>query len=129
MELIFEIVFQFVFEVLLQIVVEALVEVGFHGLRATFKKPINPWFASIGYCILGVVAGGVSLWLFPTLFIRSHTMQMLNVAVSPIFIGLVMALLGAWRKGRGSEIVRLDRFTFAYLFALTMALTRFILGA
>jgi hypothetical protein len=39
-----------------------------------------------------------------------------------------MALIGIWRDRRGQEPIRLDRFAYGYLFALSLALVRFFLA-
>ena len=41
-----------------------------------------------------------------------------------LLAGLAMAALGAWRSRRGQATLRIDRFSYGYLFALSMALVR-----
>jgi hypothetical protein len=128
MEIIFEVLFQFVGEVLLQILLEALAELGLHSVREPFRKPPNPWLAAIGYTTFGVIAGALSLWAFPALFIASHNVQIVSLVFTPIIAGIAMAALGAWRRRRDQDIIRLDKFAFGYLFALAMAIVRFTFG-
>ena len=52
-----------------------------------------------------------------------------GLAVTPVLAGLAMGVLGAWRQRRGQELLRLDRFAYGYLFALALALVRFVLAA
>jgi len=125
MEIIFELIFSFLGEFLLQVVLEALAEMGLHGMRETFRKPPNPWFAAIGYALFGAVAGGVSLFIFPTLFVHSHAAQWLNLILTPVAAGLAMMALGAWRQRRDHDLIRLDKFAYGYLFAVSMAMVRF----
>ena len=40
-----------------------------------------------------------------------------------------MAGIGAWRRRRDQELIRLDRFAYGYLFALAMAAIRFAFGS
>jgi hypothetical protein len=40
-----------------------------------------------------------------------------------------MTALGAWRSGRGQELMRLDRFLYGYCFALAVAAVRFQFAA
>lgn len=129
MEIIFEILFQFVFEFLLQVVFEALAEFGLHSVKEPFKKPPNPWLAAIGYAIFGTIAGAISLWLFPTLFLVSETAQISGLVLTPIAAGLAMMMLGAWRRRKNQNLIRLDKFAYGYLFALTMAVIRFTFGS
>ena len=85
-------------------------------------------FATIGYVLFGAVAGGLSLWAFPTLFINSHAGRIANVVVTPLISGGCMAAIGAWRRRRDQELIFLDRFAYGYLFALVMALVRLRFG-
>ena len=128
MEFLFELLFEFLGELLLQVVGELLFEVGLRSLAAPFKKRPNPYLASIGYVLLGAAAGGLSLWIFPSLFIGSHSGRIANAVVTPFIAGGCMAALGAWRRRRDQELILLDRFAYGYLFALVMALVRLRFG-
>jgi len=128
MEIIFEVLFSFVGEFLLQVFAEALVELGLHSVREPFRRPPNPWLAAVGYALFGAIAGGISLWILPTLLVHSHSMQLMNVVLTPIAAGLAMMAMGAWRRRRDQELIRIDKFAYGYLFALGMALVRFNFG-
>lgn len=128
MEFIFELLFQFFGEFLLQIIFEVLGEVGLHSVREPFKKTPNPWFAGIGYILFGSIAGAISLWIFPHLFILSHSAQIAGLAITPFLSGAAMVAIGAWRRSRDQEIIRLDKFAYGYLFALSMAFIRYSFG-
>lgn len=125
MEFLFDFLFQLIGEVILQIIFEFLFEIGLHSLREPFRKPPNPWLAAAGYALFGALAGGLSLWLFPRLFIHWHGGQILNLLLAPILAGLAMSALGAWRRRRKQSTIRLDKFAYGYVFALAMALVRF----
>ncbi len=43
----------------------------------------------------------------------------------PTETGVAMAVIGSLRRRRGQRLVRLDRFGYAYVFALMMALARY----
>lgn len=126
MDALFEILLQFLFELLLQGVFELLAEAGFHGLAAPFSKERSAWATAIGHTIWGLIAGGVSLYLFPDAFLRAPGLRLANLAVTPAIAGLVMAQIGRWRDRRGDDILPLDRFGYAFLFALAMTATRYI---
>jgi multisubunit Na+/H+ antiporter MnhG subunit len=128
MEIIFEILFSFVGEFIVQVVLEVLAEIGLHSMRETWRRPPNPWFAAIGYALFGAIAGGLSLLFLPNLLVHSHTLQLVNVILTPFAAGLAMMALGAWRRRRDQETIRLDKFAYGYLFALAMALVRFNFG-
>lgn len=128
MEFIFELLFEICGEFLLQIVLEVLFEFGLRSVKAPFKASPHPLLAGIGYALFGAIAGGVSLWWFPNLFIRSHAGQIANAVVTPILAGCAMAALGRWRQRRAQTTILLDRFAYAFIFALGMSLIRLRFG-
>lgn len=105
--------------------VEVLAELGVRAAVEPFRKPPNPWLAALGYCLFGAVAGAISIWIIPASFITSPTARVLNLLATPVFVGLAMMLVGRWRAEREQELVRLDRFSYGYLFALCVGLIRF----
>jgi hypothetical protein len=123
-EIIFEFILQFVLETLLQIFAETLAEFGLHCTAQVFERRPTPWMAAIGYAILGTIAGAISVFIVPSL-IASFPARVANLAVTPVVAGAAMCLVGLWRRHRGQELIRLDRFAYGYLFALAMALVRF----
>lgn len=125
MEFLFEILFGFGGEFGLQVVFELLAEFGIRGLRETASKEPRPWLACIGHVILGAVCGGLSLLVFPKLFLATPLERGLNLGLTPIAAGGAMFALGRWRERREQRLVRLDRFAYGYVFALAMSLMRF----
>lgn len=131
MEILAEILFAllaWVAEILLQVVFEALAELGVRTLRAPFKpaREASPLLAAVGYAIYGAAVGGISLWFFPAPYLEADWARIANLVVSPLAAGAVMSMVGAWRRGRGEALIRLDRFSYGVLFALAMALVRFV---
>lgn len=130
MELLAELLFMllgWVAEIVLQVAFEALAEMGIRTLREPFKpaRETSPLVAAVGYAIYGALVGGVSLWFFPAPWLEAPWARIANLAVAPLAAGAVMSMMGAWRRGRGQSLVRLDRFSYGVLFALAMALVRF----
>lgn len=123
-----EFIIELIGEFVLQVIGEALVEIGFHALAAPFRRPPNPWLAGIGYALLGATLGGISLLAFPDNLVPG-AWRVANLVATPIAVGAVMALLGAWRARRGQQVLRIDRFAYGYLFALFIALVRFCFAA
>ncbi len=128
MDLLLELLFEFFGELLLQVLAEALFELGLHSLASPIKRRPNPYLATIGYVLFGALAGALSLWIFPSLFIASHAGRIVNVIVTPLIAGAAIAAIGAWRRRREQQLVLLDRFAYGYLFALVMALVRLRFG-
>ncbi len=122
MELLFELLLEFV----IQVIGEALFELGFHSMAEPFRKPPNPWLAAMGYALFGLIFGGISLWLFPNHMVAAPVWRWANLLVTPVAVGVCMSWLGSWRTKRGQALLRIDRFSYGYLFALTLALVRFV---
>lgn len=120
-----EFVFQVVGEFLLQILFEALAELGLHSIAEPFRRPPNPWLAALGYAIFGAAAGGLSLLLLPSHLVSGEALRLVNLVVTPVAVGLLMCIFGSWRSRRGQAVLRIDRFSYGYLFALSLALVRF----
>ena len=121
---------QFLGELLLQIFGELIVELIGRSVKEPFRrpKPIHPWLAAIGYGIFGAIAGAFSLWMLPSLFISTEWLRIANLVISPLLAGLMMERLGAWRRLKNQETIRLDTFVCGFIFALSMALVRFAWG-
>ena len=120
-----ELIAQLVGEFLLQVVGETLFNLGLHALAEPFRTRPQPWLAALGYVAFGLAFGGLSL-----LVVRHHLTppgmgRLLTLGLAPVAAGLAMAGLGAWRAGRDDEVLRIDRFSYGYLFALAFALVRF----
>lgn len=124
-EAIFEFVFSIFGELLLQVLGELLVNMGFHSLAGSVRRKPNPWLAALGYLVFGAIAGGVSLLVFPDYLVASKNLRVANAVLSPILAGLCMAALGAWRARHGQAVLRIDKFAYGYLFALSLGLVRF----
>jgi hypothetical protein len=131
-EIIFEIlgwILQFVGEFLLQMLFEALAELGLHSVKSVFERKPDPFFAALGYIILGAAAGGISFLIAPHLIIQHHGARVANLFLTPLASGVAMAAIGALRQRRDDELIRLDRFGYGFLFAASMALVRFVWGS
>ena len=126
MALILEIVLQFLGEILLQLLFEFLAELGFRSLADIFKKPKNGALSTIGFVLWGAIAGAISLWIFPRSPISDIDLRKLNIVVTPLLVGGIMMLIGRERSKRGQMVMRLDRFGYAFVFALSMAVIRYV---
>ncbi len=122
---------QFLGEFLLQLVLEALVELGARGVSSIYPSArassgrLHPVLAGFGYAALGAALGALSLHFFPTSLVHAGWLRILTLVVVPVLAGLAMNALGNWRLRHDQNIVRLDRFSYAYLFALALAAVRF----
>jgi hypothetical protein len=123
-----EAVFQLILEGLLEIGGELLFELGLRGLGETTapSEDKNPVLAGVGYALLGFIAGGLSLLIFPNNFVRSERYHGASLLVSPVLAGLGMAGLGWALRRQGKTVLRLDSFLYGYIFALPIAIVRFL---
>jgi len=125
MDFLFEILFQFLGEVLLQFLVEALFEIGLHALGNTFKKEKHPLLSTIGYALWGGIAGVISLLILPQSIVTGHGPRLIGLVTIPLIAGAAMMVVGQWRSRKGQDLVKLDRFGYAFVFAFVMTLVRF----
>jgi hypothetical protein len=125
-ELLFEVLFQFGGEFLIQLFVELLAELGIHEKGRRKKGPMNPFIATSGLILCGAAAGGLSLLIFPHSPIADPDLRLANLFVTPVLLGAAMMLVGKAREKKGQDLVRLDRFGYAFVFAFAMALVRFV---
>jgi hypothetical protein len=133
MEIIFEVLLQIILEFILGIGAELLAELGLHGVAHVFRgrKTRNPALAFIGYALLGVMVGGVSLLVFPRALVRGASFHGtsfhgIGLLISPLLAGFVMSAIGSLRRRRGMSLIRLDSFAYGFIFAFGMALIRFL---
>ena len=127
-----EVLIELLGQLILELVVQGGFEFGVRGILAVFGKDDSsdaPWLASVGYCIFGAVAGFISIWLIPMHVLNSHSMQLLNLTISPALLGLVFRTLGRQNEKRGRKRRRSDRFLFGFAFAMAMGLTRYFFAA
>lgn len=126
MEIIFEVIIQILAETIGQILFELLAEFGIRSISNAlgFKKPKNPLLAAFGYIILGGVAAAISLYVFPSHFVKSANLRIVNLVLTPIAVGLFMGIRGKTLLKNHKEPIRIDSFLYGYLFALTFAAIR-----
>jgi len=102
-------VFQFLLELLLQIMFEILAELGLEAVRAAIQptKQARLSWVLVGYVLLGGGLGAISLLVFPHKFAVPIWLQLLNVAVTPIIVGVSMVGIGRWRHRRNQPALLL----------------------
>jgi hypothetical protein len=121
-----EFLFELIGEIIIQFIAEAAAEAGMHSLSDARSYKASPWLAGVGYALFGAIAGGITLWLLPEHLVRNEVLRKLNLLVTPLAAGGLMCLMGAWRARRGDTLLRIDRFAYGYVFALSLALVRFV---
>lgn len=130
-----EAILEIVFEILIQGGAELIAEVVTHKTRKRRRargiepKPMKPVVTGLLWLAGGALMGAGSLLFFPHSFIHSESLRIANLIVTPLVLGALMALLGRKRLANGEEIVPIDKFSNAALFALGMAAVRFFFAS
>lgn len=114
-----EFLFQFIFEILLQIVVEGIFSVAMGRIAAN-----RPVIRAVLFLVLGAIAGGLSLLLFPSHIISLPLLRYAAVILVPVIIGYVMAEIGNRREKRGQEPRGLEHFVSGWGFAFAFGAVR-----
>ena len=125
--LVFEFLLYFIFQLLLEIVGQVLISLGVNSMveALQFKSDKNPVQAFFGHILLGLIAGGLSLWIFPDLFVFNNVLRMANLVITPVVVGLLMSALGAWRARKSFAAMRMDSFAYGFIFAFSISLIRY----
>jgi hypothetical protein len=123
-----ELIAELLLELLLQLVGEIVTELGFRSLGEPFvsRERQNPLLAGFGYCLFGLIFGGLSLLIFPKSFVRSENFHGVSLLITPVLAGLAMSAIGKLRERQGKTLLRLDSFVYGFIFAFPMALIRFL---
>lgn len=82
----------FIAEIFFQFLFEGLADLGFHQLSG--KRRPHPFVSAIGYALLGVAFGAISLSLLDKPFLNEQTWRIATVAITPVILGFAMAYLG-----------------------------------
>jgi hypothetical protein len=91
--------------------------------------PVRPVLVMVGYLLLGGALGGISLVFFPQKFAMPMWLQIANIAISPVVVGVAMVWVGQRRSLGGQQAILLHKFWFGFAFALVFALVRFRFAA
>ena len=115
-------------EFLLQILAELTVSVASRGIRRlrVGARKYGPGFSAVLFALLGVIAGGLSLFVFPHPLLHPSKLHGISILLSPLMTGFVMSGLGRTVQRRGRMPARIETFAYGFTFALGMALMRFI---
>jgi multisubunit Na+/H+ antiporter MnhE subunit len=117
---------ELLFEVFCQVVVEAVAALIARSFRNLFEESnvINPILAAIGYLILGLMIGAVSLHIFPHPLVRPSRFHGISLIISPLITGLVMSQVGVAVRRNGGKPVRVESFGYGFTLALGLAAVR-----
>lgn len=125
MEWLAELIVELVGEFLLALILEF----GGRALLAPFRAEPSPWISCAGYLLLGALLGALSLWLMPHHLVQQPALRVLNLLLTPFAVGATMGWMGQWRARKGLRVLRMDRFAYGYLMALSLGLVRYLWAA
>jgi hypothetical protein len=114
-------------EILLEAVFAELAGVlsrAFRLFRVKVRRT-EPVVAIVTFCLVGVCFGFLSVWFFPHHLVYPTRIHGISLLISPILTGLLMAQIGRTVRRWGRQPVRIESFSYGFIFALAMALVRF----
>jgi hypothetical protein len=79
--------------------------------------------------LAGCGAGLLSVALFPHPIFSTHHVPGASLVISPFAAGFGMSLIGWMISRRGGRRARIETFRYGFVFALAMAIVRFLLVA
>lgn len=127
---ILEVLFEIFGELLVQLLFNALGLVGEHAIhpyrRAGARSPVA---SVISHILIGAALGGLSLLFLRHSLVHGEALRVATLFGAPLVAGLLSAGLGMLLKRGGRPIVPLERFGYAYLFAFSIGLVRFLATA
>jgi len=115
-------------EILLEIAGEVIIASLYRAAKQaiTVFPIISPVLATIGYIVLGIAIGGISVLAFPHPFVPPSRIHGISLLISPVITGLVMSQIGSVLRRYGKQPAQIESFGYGFAFALGMALIRFI---
>jgi hypothetical protein len=115
---------EILFEVIVYWVCEFIAWIGFGFANPSSRH--NPLKALPVFAILGGIFGGVSLLLFRTHFIADPRLRLISLFVTPVVVGVLVAILGKLQRRFSTLVVPFAGFSYGFVFAFTMAIVRFL---
>jgi hypothetical protein len=115
-------------ELLLQVVVEVLFDLLLHASTRLgwARKTLSALLTGILYFGFGLFFGWLSVLVFPEAFVRSSNLHGISLLIGPVLAGFTMAAIGWIRRRQGKLLVRLETFSYGFIFAFAMALIRLL---
>lgn len=114
-------------EAFFQLALEAIIALFTRSIRNLFAESnmISPILAALGYLLLGLAAGAVTVLLFPHRLVPPSKIRGISLLVSPIITGLIMSQVGTLLRSKGKRAVQIESFVYGFTFALGVAIIRF----
>ena len=126
--LVFELLLSALWEAILQIAGQVLIEMGLGAIGHSFQQRsrAHPVIAGIGVVLLGGLSGAAASVVLPGRVFDGASVRGASLILSPIIAGAAMEVYGRWCDQRGRARSYVASFWGGGLFALSMALVRFM---
>jgi hypothetical protein len=118
--------FEVVGEFLITIIIEIIGDAFFWFIPEKSSSKFYKFFIGWLFAFVGLILGGVSTIAIPNLLIHSEILQILNIVLTPILVGILLSHWGKSRAMKEKRIGKIDKFYYGYTFALMITLSRFI---
>lgn len=129
MESIITIIIEVIFELLIQSFFELIMGSSVRRLPAPqLAQNTSIVIKAVFYSLLALLSAWLSVKLIPALYIKNSTLQLINIIASPFIIAAAISLRTKIVKQEEKFLIKLDEFSFAYLFALIFSVTRYLLA-
>jgi hypothetical protein len=117
-------------EFLLELAAATLMDLALRAIAKVFEtfRLANPVLASTIYLLLGALAGGFSLLIFPHPLVRPSRLHGINLLLSPLVTGLAMSQIGSILSRQGKKVTRIESFRYGFALAFGIALVRYFLA-
>jgi hypothetical protein len=114
----------------LELVAAALLDLASRAIARAFEslEISSPFIASLGYGLLGVLTGGLSLLIFPHPLVHPSRIHGISLLISPVIAGVVMSVIGSILRDRDKKVVRIESFGYGFVFAFGMSVVRFFVA-
>lgn len=121
------ILFEILLELILPLFAELLTELALHKLSSMpgMQKAGRVILTAIVYAGVGLVAGLISLSIFPKAFARSSILPGISLVITPVLGGLLMSYISWLRVRTWDWTIRLETFAYGFIFTFVMTLLRF----
>jgi hypothetical protein len=96
----------------------------FRGAKPLHKSR-DPIIRGLGYLILGILAGALSLLIFSKPFIDNNRLQLLNLLVGPLLVGISMSVWAKALERFTKRVSPIAGFFYGAIFTLGIVLVRY----
>ncbi len=122
---IFDILSEVLFQVCLEFLASLLVRAGRNAIPTPPRE--DRFFTGFLFAAFGASAGLVSVRIFPHPLVHPSRFHGISLLISPLVTGLIMFATGRFEQKLGRKPTQIETFWIGFIFALAMAIVRFVL--